>query len=124
MCLQPLATNMMHRNLHMPMSLMAVCMLLLSLLLLQGPYADMKVLMEEHFAGEERVGLPIFRAHFALKEYQPLQDAINASLSPSHQASFFHAMSSDTRAEFCRLHHIPKVTLVMTILPGMRSFDK
>jgi hypothetical protein len=84
----------------------------------------MKLLMEEHFAGEEQLGLPIFRSHFALKEYQPLQDAINASLSPSHQASLFHAMSSDTRAEFCKLHHIPKLALVMAIMPGVRNFDR
>jgi hypothetical protein len=93
-------------------------------LLLQGPYAEMKVLMEEHFAGEEQLGLPIFRSHFALKEYQPLQDAINASLSPSHQASFFHAMSSSTRAEFCRLHHIPKLVQLLSIMPGVRNFDR
>jgi hypothetical protein len=84
----------------------------------------MKQLMEEHFAGEEQLGLPIFRAHFALKEYQPLQDAITASLSPGHEAAFFHAMSSETRAKFCRLHGIPKLAMVMTIMPRVRKFDR
>jgi hypothetical protein len=80
--------------------------------------------MEEHFAGEEQHGLPIFRTHFALQDYQPLQDAINASLSPSHRAAFFHAMSKETRAEFCRLHHIPKMVQLMVIMPGVREFDR
>lgn len=92
--------------------------------LLQAPYAELLRQKTEHFAAEEQVGLPLFREHFALKDYQPLQDTINASLSPGHKASFFHAMSSKTRAEFCKVHGVPKLALLLTIMPGVRKFDR
>ncbi|WIA09484.1 hypothetical protein OEZ85_008885 [Tetradesmus obliquus] len=89
-----------------------------------APYAELLRQKTEHFAAEEQVGLPLFREHFALKDYQPLQDTINASLSPGHKASFFHAMSSKTRAEFCKVHGVPKLALLLTIMPGVRKFDR